>query len=671
MKKLLSLIIIITFIFAAWGLSSRIDNIDSSSRVEVILDGEAYQQLRSLEPELELAELKDAGLSGVALYQKNIEDLSDEGSLKRLEGIDLAFAGSELKQQLAAQNLDTESLAQGALFAVLTEGLNEQVNRLAPVLKAEYDAEIIQAADINFLYFPNWNERLEKIDIGFNAELASQVGNGNLELVYRSGNDLNSLAVLRNSLNILDADMLIFDGEEVTGFPEKLNETAELLSQKGTLFGYIEAFIADQAGAKKLAELTDLNILRTHSMQQEEVETSSPEIIVERYLRAVRERSVRVIYFKPYLEGSNLLERNSSLLNMLKNNLNEEGYSVGAAEAEEYFSGSQISLLLILFGVTAAGIMLLNYFSDFKYAKLMNIFFLLSLGAAFLLMQSGRLVLLRQITALGAACIFPSLAVIAFLLERPLGGEDLRSDSAGTKSTAFQSDEGKTADQLLAKNYLLHIFMNFSGAVLTAFIGGIFVSSALNTSDFIFKLQQFRGVKVAFLMPLIIISLYYLLQLGSSNLKNEIPQFMEQSVKIKHVLLAGVLFFIAVVYIGRTGNFPLLPVPPWEMTVRSLLEKVLYVRPRFKEFLIGHPLFVLALWLSAEKRKELYFYPLLMLASVGVVTTVNTFSHLHTPVMVSVLRTFHSYWLGLLIGVVFIIGYELIKFLYNRYYLSE
>lgn len=671
MKKLLSLIIIITFIFAAWSLSGRIENIDSSKRVEVILDGEAYQQLRSLEPELELAELKEAGLSGVALYQKNIEDLSEEGSLKRLEGIDLALSGSELKQALEAQDLNTEKLAQGALYAILTEGLNEQINRLAPVLKAEYDAEIIQAADLKFLYFPNWNERLGKIDIGYNAELASQVENGDLELIYRSGNNLNSLAVMRNSLELLDADMLIFDGEEVTGFSENLNETAELLNQKNTLFGYIEAFIADQAGAKKLAELTDLNILRTHSMQQEEVETSSPEIIVERYLRAVRERSVRVIYFKPYLEGNNLLQRNRSLLNLLKSNLNEEGYLVGGAEAEEYFAGSQFNLLLILLGVTAAGIMLLNYFSDFEYAKLMNIFFLLSLGAGFLLIQSGRLVLLRQITALGAACIFPSLAVIVFLLERPLGGEDLRSDSARLKSTASLSKEAKKADKIVTKNYLIYIFMNFSGAVLTAFIGGIFVSAALNTSDFIFKLQQFRGVKVAFLMPLIIISFYYLLQLGSSSLKNEIPQFMEQSVKIKHVLLAGVLLFIAVVYIGRTGNFPLLPVPAWEMTVRSLLEKVLYVRPRFKEFLIGHPLFVLTLWLSTEKRQELYFYPLLMLASVGVITTVNTFSHLHTPVMVSVLRTFHSYWLGLLIGIVFILGYELLKFLYNRYYLSQ
>ena len=276
----------------------------------------------------------------------------------------------------------------------------------------------------------------------------------------------------------------------------------------------------------------------------------------------------------------------------------------------------------------------------------MNIFFLISAAAAFLLLQTGREILLRQITALGSAVIFPSLAVIILLLNKDRGGEDL---------------EGGLN--------IFYLFTNYTAAVLTAFVGGIFVSAALNSSDFIFKIYGFRGVKIAFLMPLLIISLYYLFQPGTKDLKKEIPNLLERVIKVKHIILAGGLALIAVIYIGRTGNFPLLPVPNWEMLVRSMLEKILYVRPRFKEFLIGHPLFILSLWLAVIKRKKLYFYPLLMLASVGVITTVNTFSHLHTPVLISLLRTFHAYWLSFVVALVLILSYKLINYLYQKYYL--
>lgn len=206
--------------------------------------------------------------------------------------------------------------------------------------------------------------------------------------------------------------------------------------------------------------------------------------------------------------------------------------------------------------------------------------------------------------------------------------------------------------------------------MVTALIGGLFVSAALNSSDFIFKINNFRGVKLAFLIPLLIISAYYLLKINSQTLVVQIKEILETVIKVKHLVLAVFLLLIAIIYIGRTGNFPLLPVPAWELTIRSLLEKLLYVRPRFKEFLIGHPLFIFSLYLAAPKRKNIYFYPLLMLASVGLVTVVNTFSHLHTPVLVSLLRTFHAYWLSFLLAALVIGAYQLVVYLAQKYYLN-
>jgi MFS family permease len=648
LKKILIGIILITSILAAWTLTARIDQVDQSSGVEIVLDGEAYSELKAKSPAVNLARLKENGITSLAIYQQSLEDFLDNGSLKRIEALDIALAGEELKNELENSAILIEQMENSALFAILSDSLREQLNKMAPELAADYEAELINTADYDFLYFPNWHDKLEDLNLGYNASQAREARELGLKIAYRSNNKLNAFSALKNNLELLKPDLLIFDGEEITGYPDKIEATAALMQENNLLFGNIEAFIAAQAGAEKLAKLNGYQLLRTHSMQQDEVEQANDQEIISRYLLSVRERSVKILYHKPYLKGNQLAENNLDLLSALTASLKAEGYQPGNAKPVSYFSNSSWHLLAILLGVTVAGILLLNYFTAFKYSGIMNIFFLAAAAVGIFLLQSGRGILLRQIIALGSAVIFPSLAVIIFLLAKDKGAENLE----GGLSLAF-------------------IFFNFSAAVITALIGGVFVSAALNSSEFIFKINDFRGVKVAFLLPLIIISLYYLFQPGAKDLRREIPRLLESVIKVKHIILAGGLALIAVIYIGRTGNFPLLPVPAWELTVRSLLEKILYVRPRFKEFLIGHPLFIFALYLGAKKRKELYFYPLLMLASVGVITTVNTFSHLHTPVLVSLLRSFHSYWLSFGVALVLILIYRLANYLYQKYYFVE
>lgn len=646
LKKILVAIILITVIAASVTLVARQEEVDNSSAVEIVLDGQSYTELKSMAPELTLSQLKDRGISALAIYQQSLEDFEENGSLTRIEALDLLLA-ADLEAELRQKNITENNFSNSALFAVFNDSLQKQLNLIAGDLRQNYGAEIFSAADLDFLYFPHWNQRLEDLSLGYSSALVKEAQAAGLKLVYRSGNKLNALSVLKNNLAELNADLIIFDGEEVTGYPEDIEKTAALLNENQLSYGIIEAFIADQAGADKLTELIDYNILRTHSMQQEEIENADNEEIINRYLLSVRERSVRVIYHKAYLKGEQLLERNFGLLSELNSHLKNEGFSIAKAEAVPYFSNSTAHLFAILMGLTAAAVLLLNYFSFFKFSKILNLLFPISAALAFVLIRAGSIILLRQIIALGAAVIFPSLAVIVFLLEKKQGGEELEG---GLK--------------------LFYILSNFTAAVLTALIGGLFVSSALNSSQFIFKVADFRGVKLAFLLPLVIISLYYLIQLGQRQLKADIALFLDSPIRIKDLILGGILALIAVIYIGRTGNFPLLPVPDWERTVRKLLEQLLYVRPRFKEFLIGHPLFIFSLYLAAAKRKKLFFYPILMLASVGVITTVNTFSHLHTPIIISVLRTFHGYWVSFLVAAVIIATYLLFNFLYQNYYQS-
>ncbi len=123
---------------------------------------------------------------------------------------------------------------------------------------------------------------------------------------------------------------------------------------------------------------------------------------------------------------------------------------------------------------------------------------------------------------------------------------------------------------------------------------------------------------------------------------------------VGHVLIGAFVLVIMVIYLLRTGNSVPELVSSWEIKLREGLEALLKVRPRTKEFLLGHPLMFLLLYFGyAQKR-----LPLLLLGIIGQISVVNTYAHLHTPPLrISLIRTFHGLWLGILLRYNLFINY--------------
>jgi len=119
-------------------------------------------------------------------------------------------------------------------------------------------------------------------------------------------------------------------------------------------------------------------------------------------------------------------------------------------------------------------------------------------------------------------------------------------------------------------------------------------------------------------------------------------------VRVGHVVLALLAAAALALAFLRRGNSPVIGASSGELAVRQWLSD-LFVRPRFKE-LLGHPMAVLGLgqgdwpaWLRG------------LLLTGGVVaqaSVLNTFSHYHTPLLVSAERTVIALGLGLVIGLV-------------------
>jgi uncharacterized membrane protein (UPF0136 family) len=172
---------------------------------------------------------------------------------------------------------------------------------------------------------------------------------------------------------------------------------------------------------------------------------------------------------------------------------------------------------------------------------------------------------------------------------------------------------------------------------LCSIVAGLAAAAVLSDLSYFLKINEFRGVKLALVAPSVLIVLAELRRWR--GLSGRI--LADRRAWLIPALGLGMLFFV----LERSGNLPAIPVARWEELLRERLEDWLIARPRFKEFLVGHP--ALMLW---RREPSLVHLGLLALGALGQASIINTFVHLHTPLTLSLWRTINGLVLGLLIG---------------------
>ena len=119
------------------------------------------------------------------------------------------------------------------------------------------------------------------------------------------------------------------------------------------------------------------------------------------------------------------------------------------------------------------------------------------------------------------------------------------------------------------------------------------------------------------------------------------------------MLIAGVVF------VARSGHTSGIPVSQTELRFRAFLEQAFYARPRTKELLIGHPAFMLAAMAFWRKWPTMIFFALVLVATIGQGSMVETFAHMRTPVYMSFMRGIGGIVMGAGIGAAAMVLIEL------------
>ena len=331
---------------------------------------------------------------------------------------------------------------------------------------------------------------------------------------------------------------------------------------------------------------------------------------VERYVRAGRERGIRILLVRPLtLSSEKPLDSMVDLIRAIGARLVREGGAVGPAKPFE--APEPPRWIFPLIGVGAA---LIALYAASMFFEKRTILLVVALGSLALGVGAW-LPAARGFTALMAAFAAP---IAAF----------------GILETTRH------------RNLLLH----YTVLVLASLVGGLAVAGLLNDLPYFVRAEQFEGVKLAHFGPIFMIGLFMALRLIDWRGGLRSPITWLQAVLALMFLVALAFMFL------RTGNDNPAAVSGFELKLRSLLDNVLPVRPRTKEFMFGFPALVLGLGLLMRIRSggheglKGWAVLALMVGSIGTTSIVNTMCHLHTPLEVGFIRIGVGVILGGIIG---------------------
>lgn len=648
MRKILALLLVLG-VLAAGFVAVGNDAAEWPLRnVEITVDMDDVLQLArnaNRPPQEILTELRGRGATAVGIREAVVARYRREGLITPLQGSDILHnwrLTGEIHPALASL-LDTAAVEPNKAYFLLNDReLAERLVRKAQ-LKLQKPVRISQSGEAFIVEVDEDVNRMLNLRVGVDPRDVEALQAVGLRAVLRPDNlFLVSEDAVRDTLAdffaIPIASAVVFDGTEVTGFPQHLRPTADAVRASGLPVGIIE-FTARQAGIDRLSALTGYRTVLVHPNQARKS--------VQSIANSARERRARVIYLRLPLTEADALGRSLSLVEEVTAALTAHGYRGGPAQAVMHPAVQPAILLLILLGVAAAGTLL---FAEVWRGEPCPLWLVLALSFAALMALFPLLAknLALQAISLLAAVIFPSLAVVGQQLNRPVPVKD-----AGALRFALSA---------LGRTFLL---VAAGGAVAVALTSSPYFTGGT---------ALFRGVKVVHTLPLLLIAPLVVLRVSYHHvphwplrrLARLAHELLNAHVRVVYLLAIAVLGIAGYVYIGRTGHTAGVPVPALEIAIREGLDRVLLVRPRFKEFMVGYPAALLGLALLARGHRSPLTTLLLIIGAIAPVSMSNTFMHFTTPLPFysAFIRSVNGFWTGIIIGLVL---YAAVSFILPRW----
>ncbi|MGI6129853.1 MAG: DUF5693 family protein [bacterium] len=557
-------------------------------------------------------ELQPEGIRYLVIREDTLRRLKQVGRIQVLTGWELYQLSKMLQSEglIAKRVIDTPDF--GLQDTYILTGDKELFNRLVQRLSYRLPNKVRPfsglAAEGSYVLAVQgrWDE-LTSVAIGISLDDVAQVRALGYEPILSWVDSEKTAAEIDADLNHLAQvrPEVVMPGSIAVGSRERVGAA---LIATGVFHGVPE--FGPAQGADVLAKASGYNTVRVY---ERPVHT-----VYQEYLLAVRDRNVRLViphllWQVPPSQGNiTLVEANRRHLSQIVTAIKAAGGELGPPQPFK-LQYSNRWLLALIIGLLPAVVVWPNHRPLWAWIRLV-----LGLGLATvtLLLPVGAAVWWRKGVALLVAGAVPAQAII-------------------------WAEQAKVKQQQRAS--LKTGIITLTKCAAYTLLGAIVVQGLLGEAAFLLKLDAFAGIKVAYMITLglVLVCLYKQQWTGRD-------WWRQKQIAPVELAALGLLGVAVWVLFNRSGNTSVIPIPAWELSARSFLESILFVRPRTKEFLVGHPALMLAAagWGSGKSYRPY----LIALGAVGQASMMNTFVHLHTPFVISLVRSLLGLGIGLLIG---------------------
>jgi len=644
MKKWLIYIIVIGLLASLVQIGYRYQVEQQNKQVEIAFDYRDLIYVASLKPnqrqylENQLISLKDQGVTTIGISESSLDEL------EQLQRID-AFSAKELSFLTRDPSFDP-----GYTYLIFKEEQSRSV--LEQQIRMSFERINVTVDDWKFegkegLRIALPQSFAQKITLLPDELSIKKIQSLGFNMILRVSNRVDYSPTYNRKLMELaaahDVRRVFFDGEAVPGYDEEdKDRTKQNLLQVGTLMkqlklgmAVIELLKYEPKGLRTVAKEINHDVVRIHSITERDA-TMKSDVISKRIALAVKDRNIRIVFLNVSLlfahdrnkivdtlaEG-NLLEALNGEEGAVKT-LEKSGFKLGISQP---FNESKpplqwlLQLLIVLGSLALIYLMAIQFVTG--YPRLLAALALLSAVGLFIVSASA----LYKLLALGAAISAPVLAVI------------------------YAVNKLRDATPSVTRALLL-----FITTCASSMAGAVFVSGLLHGVSFMVVLDQFAGVSALHLLPIALIAMYIVFYYQKQGVRERFDfarQLMTQPVRVFWLVLAGVGGVMVMYYLSRTGNSG--QTIELEIIFRNFLEDTLGVRPRNKEFLFAHPIFILAAYLGFRYRRASLLF---IFGVMGQLSIVSSFTHLHTPLNVSLLRVIYGMAGGIIVGLLFILAWH-------------
>ena len=633
-----------------------------NNQIDLAIDYEGLLELAAREgksTERVLKDAKNAGITSLAVYETTFKKLNENGKANATPGSSIlaAYHGGTLTDEnwrtLAAEGkiIGSTVYVTGNDAATFAEVKEDLIHRLG-----NKRIEVLNVGNEEVLAVKAHYESFLKMNLGMPTDEMKAVNAAGFHVIARPSNYEDcSPEDVKAVFDRLISEV-VFSGPQSLGATKSLQATIDAMKERDLTLGLIEApsqlQFYNQEGMREIAKNIGYNkVARLYSIPKDEQPKLKIAVAVERWSNTDRERNIRInlmrIYDKPAPDMS-LYETNMTYFRDTRDLLLAKGYTLGKAGTFENYYPSRILRALVMVGAAAAGILYLSLVIPYlnRRSRLQYLLFALcGIIAALPLILGSDGNKIRLVAALAAANVFPAIAVIAWL-------------------DRFRGQKDKEIFSL--KKIILTAVLAIAATSLLSFVGAAYLSGALSDTEYFLEFNIFRGIKLTFVLPMILVAIAFLQRFDiwggkmddTPGFVNQFKKILDMPVKIKTLIGFGVVALAMIVFVARSGHTSGMPVSNAEIQFRAFLEQAFYARPRSKELLIGHPAFMLAVMAFLRKWPTMVLFALVLLATIGQGSMVETFAHMRTPIFMSAVRGAGGVALGAALGAIALVLVE-------------